>query len=185
MRYLKAQTQTPEDKVLLELKSWPGPMSDPSHFSAPTFVSPPHPPLAASHFLAALCFQVENYFRSFMMRKLYENHGEFALQGMPEKSTTVASGLRMAGIRILYICICSIAICEPDQGSVPRPPASQRPPHNETSFCFCFQLSGFGFGDAVDNLWYPVVPLLPICRLQIYPCHCLKDTEEKGYYFIV
>jgi len=25
-----------------------------------------------------LCFQVENYFRSFMMRKLYENHGEFA-----------------------------------------------------------------------------------------------------------
>jgi len=55
-------------------------MSDPSPIVPLSFYQPQ--PIA-SHFLAALCFQVENYFRSFMMRKLYENHGEFALQGMP------------------------------------------------------------------------------------------------------
>lgn len=125
-----------------------------------------HKPIA-SHFLAALCFQVENYFRSFMMRKLYENHGEFALQGMPASRVhqPLGSVLRIpcfefwefwvstAGIRIPYICICSTAICGPDQGAS-HAHWPQRPSHNETSFCFCFSFRLW------RRRWQLVVPLI-------------------------
>lgn len=63
------------------------------------------PTATATRLRLGLCFQVENYFRSFMMRKLYENHGEFA------SYKAMRWGLQYAAVFYMCVCVCVCTQC--------------------------------------------------------------------------